>query len=262
MRPRLATKRLMHATLTHTVQKRRDLTRTVWRAWRCHPQRDFEVVSLSVSAKTIYLCPMRMHRRGPAWIAALPLVAVACAGQVTSSLEVTPPPAAPSVASASPETRDTPPEDADGDGVKNDDCPDAAETKNGFEDDDGCPDEPPDFYVSDNVIRYTGSFAFGLLGGLQNSSQPTIDGIATLLGADATLELVEIAAHVADGSDPRKTSQQRADAVVQALVKAGVDGKRLRAKGFGNQCPDAGSSVLVRVLRRGGADTGATSCAP
>ena len=67
-----------------------------------------------------------------------------CAGPVVSTVEVTPPdPVAVPVEPAAPAPE--PAEDADGDGIVGaaDRCPDAPETVNQHEDDDGCPDEAP-----------------------------------------------------------------------------------------------------------------------
>ncbi len=190
----------------------------------------------------------------------LMLLATGCAGQVEASIQVTPPAPAPAVATASP-TALAPAAaqtDQDGDGVLDDDCPNEPETKNGFADDDGCPDEPPDFYAADQDIRYTGEFTFGLLGGLMNSSQPIIDGIAAVFAKHADIALVEVAVHVTAGSDPQDTSNRRAKAIVKALGKAGVNTERLRGVGYGKRCPQDGTRVELKIVSRADAETKVT----
>lgn len=195
-------------------------------------------------------------------VALLVSFTMSCAGPVESSIKVNPPTPAPAVApTPTTATPPPPPSDEDGDGVvAGDRCPNEKETPNGYEDADGCPDEVPDFYVKGHDVVYSGELKFGLLGGLMSSSQPIIEGIAALMAKHADLELVEVSAHVIDGSDHDKKSRTRADAVVKALVKAGVETKRLRAAGYGKRCPDGGTRVELKVVRRGGAETGVALC--
>jgi outer membrane protein OmpA-like peptidoglycan-associated protein len=185
---------------------------------------------------------------------------VACAGRVESSVHVTP--AAPAPAAVhEPADATTATEDADGDGiVAGDTCPEEAETENGFEDTDGCPDEAPDFYATEEEIRYTGTLAFGLLGGLKNESKPVVAGIASVLKKQPDIELVDVGAHVTAGGDEASKSEKRAKALVAALVDAGVDTKRLKASGYGKRCPDGGDRIELKVLRRSGKDTNVSLC--
>jgi outer membrane protein OmpA-like peptidoglycan-associated protein len=96
-----------------------------------------------------------------------------------------------------------------------------------------------------------------------------IDDVAAFIvheGKD--IELLEIHAHTRSGGDEGrnlKLSEERAAAVVAALVARGVDTKRLRARGYGSACPlPAGTAdpefderVEFTILRMSGKDTGA-----
>lgn len=230
------------------------------------PPRKIQPYGASVS---VYLHPMVERGRDraqkmawwcAAWLASC--VAIGCAGKVESSVQTKPPPPAPVAAStATPANSTQAPTDADGDGVlAGDQCPDEPETKNDFEDEDGCPDVVPPFRISNNRLHFEGELKFGLLGGVLNSSQPVIDGIAKLLSQHADVELVEVGVHTPAGSDATDKANKRAKGVVSALRKAGVDDKRLRAVGYGAKCPAGGERVELKVLRRGGADTGVTLC--
>lgn len=72
-------------------------------------------------------------------------------------------------------------------------------------------------------------------------SQEQIDQIITLLRDNANLKL-GIYGHTdntGDAAHNLKLSEQRAQAVVAALTKAGIDANRLTAKGFGDTQPVA-----------------------
>lgn len=154
-----------------------------------------------------------------------------------------------------------PAKDEDGDGVAGDACPDQAETKNGYRDEDGCPDELPDFYLAEHVVHYTGELKFGLLGGLQKSSDPVIAGIAAVLAEHGEVELVEIGVHLGgSGSDLDEKSQTRANDILSALRKAGIAETRLRAVGYGARCPKGGARIDIKVVKQGGEDTGVVLC--
>ena len=76
---------------------------------------------------------------------------------------------------------------------------------------------------------------------IKPESKPIIDQIVSLLKDNPGLK-VGIEGHTdSTGTSIRnKTlSQQRAESVVNALVKAGIDGKRLTAKGWGQDKPIA-----------------------
>lgn len=130
--------------------------------------------------------------------------------------------------------------DTDSDGLSDrlDKCPTQVETKNGFQDDDGCPDELPDA-----VKPFTGTIAgvsfqpFSAV--LTPPSLKILDQAAKALAEVPTLR-IEIAGHTDPAGDPQKNrilSQQRAEAVKQYLIQKGIDASRLVAAGYGADKP-------------------------
>ncbi|HEY0477880.1 MAG TPA: OmpA family protein, partial [Kofleriaceae bacterium] len=135
--------------------------------------------------------------------------------------------------------------DNDGDGVPDaiDKCPNEPETKNGYQDDDGCPDELPQ-----KLKQFTGviqgiNFRTGDAA-LQTNSNATLDRAVAVLKEFGDLKL-EIQGHTDDqplkpGSkyaDNQALSQGRADAVKAYLVSKGIAESRLIAKGYGDTVP-------------------------
>jgi len=196
---------------------------------------------------------------------------VACSGRVKSKVVVTPPKAAPSVAAPPDEEPGAesapPPADADGDGVTgaDDRCPEKAETKNGFEDGDGCPDEAPLAYLDGDSMVLAEPVSFAPGGKLARSSDGLLDAMAKALEA-APGTKVEIGVFYAGGSKrpaDGAATRTRAGEVRSALTKRGVSGGALSTKSYG-RCPERegarkGSVVVVlRVVERDGEATGVT----
>ena len=76
---------------------------------------------------------------------------------------------------------------------------------------------------------------------IKEESRPTIDQILQLLKENESLKL-NIEGHtdnVGDAKSNKALSEQRAKSVVDALIKAGIDGKRLAAAGYGQDRPVA-----------------------
>jgi OmpA-OmpF porin, OOP family len=135
--------------------------------------------------------------------------------------------------------------DNDNDGVPDaqDKCPLEPETKNGYQDDDGCPDEIPaklkQFTGVIQGINFKVSDA-----ALQASSFATLDKAVAVLKEFGDLKL-EIQGHTDDlplkpGSkypDNQALSQARADVVKAYLVSKGIEESRLTSKGFGDTIP-------------------------
>jgi outer membrane protein OmpA-like peptidoglycan-associated protein len=132
------------------------------------------------------------------------------------------------------------PGDSDQDGIADPDdkCPSEPETKNGFEDTDGCPDELPEA-----VKKFTGVIAgieFDLSkSSIRASSTSVLEQAAKLLQEYPTLR-VEIAGHTDDtGSREHNLSLslERANAVKSFLVSQGVSAERITTRGAGPDEP-------------------------
>ena len=132
--------------------------------------------------------------------------------------------------------------DSDGDGFMDDvdKCGDKPETKNGFEDGDGCPDEVPT-----EVQKFSGTIE-GILFQHNDSkilprSFRTLDEAVTVLAKYPDIK-IEIAGHTSSEGDPehnKKLSQDRADSVKAYMVGKGIDEKRVQTRGVGAAEPVA-----------------------
>ena len=135
-----------------------------------------------------------------------------------------------------------PPKDTDGDGLMDPDdrCPKDAETKNNFEDQDGCPDELPV-----EVKKFT-----GVIRGIQfdsakatirSSSFPLLDDAVSLLKQYETLR-IRISGHT-DSKGKRaknqKLSEDRAASVKNYLTGKGIESSRVETRGVGPDEPIA-----------------------
>jgi outer membrane protein OmpA-like peptidoglycan-associated protein len=130
--------------------------------------------------------------------------------------------------------------DADKDGIPipQDQCPDEPETFNGFEDEDGCPDEvPPDLAGFSGTIE--GVFFDVGKATLKPESRKTLDGAVDVLTRYPKVR-VEISGHT-DSTGARDLnmdlSRRRADAVMEYLVSKGIDASRLQTRGAGPDEP-------------------------
>jgi OOP family OmpA-OmpF porin len=126
--------------------------------------------------------------------------------------------------------------DKDKDGIfdDKDKCPDEPETKNGYLDQDGCPDTIPDA-----VKKFTGViegiyFDVGKAT-IRANSKPVLGNAAKVLKDYPSISL-EISGHTSSEGDPgfnQKLSQDRADSVKQWLVDGGIPPERIRTRGAG-----------------------------
>jgi outer membrane protein OmpA-like peptidoglycan-associated protein len=132
------------------------------------------------------------------------------------------------------------PADGDGDGFLGgaDHCLDKPETKNGFEDTDGCPDELPAA-----VKNFMGVIAGIEFDNNRDTVRPGSE-IALAKAASVLTEYpslrVEIIGHT-DGRGSREhnldLSQRRADSVRASLIARGIASDRIRTKGEGPDVP-------------------------
>ncbi len=135
--------------------------------------------------------------------------------------------------------------DRDGDGIADadDKCPDQPETKNGYLDDDGCPDEVPAALKAFSGNIQGVNFKSGSAEILPDSLK-ILDGAAKAFADFPDLK-VEIQGHtddVAPGKGQKfksnlELSQARAEAVKTYLVSKGVAEGKLTAKGYGDTVP-------------------------
>ncbi|HHO50453.1 MAG TPA: OmpA family protein [Deltaproteobacteria bacterium] len=134
--------------------------------------------------------------------------------------------------------------DNDLDGVPDtsDQCPFDPETVNSYLDEDGCPDTAPSRVIVQQekiVITEKVFFQYGKAV-IQKVSFGLLDEVAQVINDNPRLTLIQIEGHTdSDGSEAfnLKLSQSRAAAVMRYLIAAGVDARRLEAKGFGESLP-------------------------
>src|SRR6478752_2332495 len=132
--------------------------------------------------------------------------------------------------------------DKDGDGIfdDKDKCVDKPETKNGFEDEDGCPDTVPEAVKKfSGVIE--GIYFDKNKATVTAKSKPVLGNAAKVLNSYPSIHL-EISGHTTSEGDPavnQRLSQERADAVKQWLVDNGVAPERLKTRGAGAEEPIA-----------------------
>ncbi|MBN1607341.1 MAG: OmpA family protein [Polyangiaceae bacterium] len=132
------------------------------------------------------------------------------------------------------------PLDPDNDGIEGDadQCPDQPETRNGFQDTDGCPDDLPE-----EVKQFTGvipgiEFDFAKAT-IRPVSHQVLDGAAKILTDYPDLK-VEISGHtdnVGQHDTNVKLSGARADSVKAYLVSKGIDAGRIQTRGVGPDEP-------------------------
>jgi outer membrane protein OmpA-like peptidoglycan-associated protein len=132
--------------------------------------------------------------------------------------------------------------DPDHDGIVGDadKCPNEPETKNGFEDADGCPDTLPE-----RVKKFA-----GVVKGIEFDkgketirpvSGPVLDDAVSVLKEYPSLK-IEISGHTDSDGDHDKNvalSQKRADAVKAYIAAKGIDASRVQTRGAGPDMPIA-----------------------
>lgn len=144
--------------------------------------------------------------------------------------------------------------DTDGDGILDDKdkCPNEPETKNGFEDDDGCPDTVPEA-----VKKFTGVIE-GIYfdkakATIRPDSKRVLSMAAKVLATYPSIHL-EISGHTSSEGDEafnQKLSQDRADSVKEWLVNNGIPPERIKTRGAGPSEPRADNKTEAgRVKNR------------
>jgi OOP family OmpA-OmpF porin len=164
--------------------------------------------------------------------------------------------------------------DPDGDNIigESDKCPAEKETNNDYKDDDGCPDVLPRVRVTKNEVKINEKILFEFAKAtIEPESQGLLKEIAFVINDNPQIEHIEVAGHADKvGSDATNAAltMKRAQAVLDALVKLGVDKRRMHAQGYGRYCPvDKGESeeareknrrVEFKIMRIDGVETGVT----
>ncbi|MEZ4229095.1 MAG: OmpA family protein [Polyangiaceae bacterium] len=132
--------------------------------------------------------------------------------------------------------------DNDQDGIADNEdlCPNEPETKNGYADHDGCPDSEQIRVVGDRIVLddrvhfRTNSHIIRVV------SYPLLERLAKLILEHPEYSHIEVQGHTdARGSDAfnKRLSQDRANSVMEFLVKHGVAKERMNAIGFGSERP-------------------------
>jgi outer membrane protein OmpA-like peptidoglycan-associated protein len=177
------------------------------------------------------------------------LAAFGCHHAVVVSTAPPAPSSAAPVASAAP-----PPVDTDGDGIP--DVDDKCPTEKGVihekhPERNGCPHSGR-VRIGDTRVEISEKIMFASgAATIATSSESLLGEIAQLLAGEGKhIDLIEVAGHAdrqGDAAYNLKLTQQRAVAVVDALVKLGIPAAKLRAKGYGSYCPlDAGDDEKNR----------------
>ncbi len=130
--------------------------------------------------------------------------------------------------------------DPDKDGIVGaaDKCPTEPETKNQYEDDDGCPDEVPE-----KIKKFTGvieGIEFDVnKDTIRATSRPTLDGAAEVLNEFPKLRVLITGHTDTDGTRERnlELSKARAESVKKYLASKGVAEARIETRGAGPDEP-------------------------
>ncbi|MEN9579942.1 MAG: hypothetical protein RJA70_2951, partial [Pseudomonadota bacterium] len=136
-----------------------------------------------------------------------------------------------------------------------DKCPNDPEVYNGFEDEDGCPDkgrvilDGSDIVILDKIQFATNSAE------ILPQSFPIIKAVLAVLHNHPEFLVVEIAGHADERSTDdhnQRLTEARAASVVTALIDDGISGKRLVSRGYGEYCPveEASNEVAWEKNRR------------
>ncbi len=140
--------------------------------------------------------------------------------------------------------------DTDGDGVNDgqDKCPLKPENQNGYQDEDGCPDEKPEVKkpIKKGTVMVLENVEFEFnSANLRPGVVPSLE-MAYQTMVDNPNMVVEISGHT-DNVGSRKynanLSAQRAESVKQYLVQKGVDPARIQTKGYGFDRPIASNKT-------------------
>ena len=137
-----------------------------------------------------------------------------------------------------------------------DKCPNEAEIINGVKDDDGCPDKGKQIvFVLEDKIEIKDKIYFdNNKATIKKKSNSLLDQIALSILANPEIKHVSVEGHTDDTGKYEHNivlSRQRAQAVVDYLIKKGVAPERLSAIGYGPDKPlDPAKTSKARALNR------------
>ena len=138
--------------------------------------------------------------------------------------------------------------DSDHDGIpdRRDQCPNEPETRNGYQDQDGCPDQLPSVLQKfsgaiEGIVFKTGSAE------IDKRSDVTLANVVKALKefADTRVEITGHTDNVGKEAANTKLSDDRARSVKAWLVGHGIAAERLDAQGFGPTRPIADNSTAA-----------------
>lgn len=146
--------------------------------------------------------------------------------------------------------------DSDRDGVADeaDNCPDEAETQNGYADADGCPDTKPEFWAEIGESYLLSEITF-----LEGQTEPASSWVEQMEKVYRTLrdfpelafEIRGYADNTGEAAQNLNISLARAQAIYNYLVDKGISSDRLRCAGFGETNAIASNnSVAGRAKNR------------
>jgi outer membrane protein OmpA-like peptidoglycan-associated protein len=140
-----------------------------------------------------------------------------------------------------------PEEDKDKDGIPDrlDKCPTQPENFNGYQDDDGCPDNRPTLVEQKaDKLEIKGSIEFATdsdkIVGAKSFS--ILDAVASLMTHNLRIQQIEVGGHTDDKGDKARNlelSKKRAEACKTYLEGKGIKPERLTAVGYGQDKPVA-----------------------
>ncbi|MBI5533171.1 MAG: OmpA family protein [Deltaproteobacteria bacterium] len=145
------------------------------------------------------------------------------------------------------ENNGCPETDKDKDGIPDrlDKCPTQPENFNGFQDDDGCPDNKPTLVEQKaDKLEIKGTIEFAtdsdkITGG---KSFAILDAVASLMTHNIKIQQIEIGGHTDDRGNKdhnKELSKKRAEACMKYLETKGVTANRMTAAGYGQEKPIA-----------------------
>lgn len=163
-------------------------------------------------------------------------------------------PCAPKPSKPKPTKKEIPDTDNDGISDPSDSCVSEPETRNSYQDGDGCPDKVPE-HLSPFVGRIKGITFDTDRDTIRSSSRPTLDTVVEWLkGNDINIEIEGHTDDVGNLADNLDLARRRAESVKKYLVDSGIDSDRIATVGFGPYEPvdvvyESDSSSLKKKKR-------------